>query len=244
MAGRAQASVAQKRLQEHVLGEDVFVRLVIGEFQEQGVRFPAIFLMSEKRSPRGRARACFLFGNIGFPDARRRHPLADHIYTEQVRLFPAPQKASQPLDLARRAGEQDFAPRLQRLFRLGIGIPDGALQVLAAAQRRQSLPRLHRDVVHTVLVRRHGRTEHHPALCQHLLGQRRKDATARAFAPYRLVPVDCRVGRRLFALRLRLGVQDRADLFAQTALDAGRRVDPRVQKAFFRISASTFLELQ
>lgn len=188
--------------------------------------------MSEKRSPRGRTRARFLFGNIGLPDKRRRNPVADHIHTVQVWVFPALQETFQALNLARRAGKQHLALGLQGLLGLAICIANRALQVFAAAERRQIFRRFHRNMPDTVLVVCHSCAEHHAALGQDIFRQQREHAAARTLAADVIVLIDRRIGGGRFILRFPRALQDWANFLTQIAVDASRFIDLRIEETF------------
>ncbi len=168
------------------------------------------------------------FVEVAPPHQRARYAVADDVDGQQV-VVAASQEAVQTRDLTRGAREEHLPSLLEELFGPGEAPADAALDILAAAEGGQPLDGLG-AVVHDLPRLVEPRAEDHAASADGPLGQEREDAARGALHADPLVGVLGGVdGRR--GARCRRS-EHRADLLAETAVDAGRSIYAGIEKPF------------
>ena len=147
--------------------------------------------------------------------------MADKVDTEQV-VVVAPQETPQPGNLTGGAGKEDLPPGLQETFRLQEGVADDTLHIFTAAECRQLLARLGIAVTDFPMCIERG-SEHHTPGINHQFGKSGKHTARTAGKTHPGIGIDGSEG--LQGLAFGIGMQLGAHLFAQSTVDAQRRID-------------------
>ena len=154
--------------------------------------------------------------------------MADEVDTEQV-VVVAPQETPETGYLAGGSGKEYPTAGLEETLRLKEGVADDALHIFAAAECGQFLARRGTAMTDFPMCIERG-SEHHTPSINHHFGKGGKHTARTAGATHLGIGIYGSEG--LQGLAFGIGMQLGAHLFAQSAVDAQRRIDLGIEETF------------